>query len=58
MSGIELDWTEAEQLWRRSGRMDERLAMVERALAAIGRRRTQDNHSATPGQDRDPGRTK
>lgn len=58
MSGIELDWTEAEQLWRRSGRMDERLAMVERALAAIGRRGTQDNHSVTPGQDRDPGRTK
>jgi hypothetical protein len=58
MSGIELDWTEAEQLWRRSGRMDERLAMVERALAAIGRRQDHDNHSVTPGQDRDPGRTK
>jgi len=31
------NWTEAERLWRSSAAMDEKLAMVERALAALGR---------------------
>jgi hypothetical protein len=30
------DWTEAERLWRSGAAMDEKLAMVERALAALG----------------------
>jgi hypothetical protein len=58
MSGVDHDWAEAERLWRRSGRMDERLDMVERALAAIGRRQESAIDSGTPGNDRDPGRTK
>lgn len=58
MSGIDVDWAEAERLWRGSARMDERLDMVERALAAIGRRQDDDMNIATPGRDRDPGRTK
>ena len=31
------NWNEAERLWRSSAAMDEKLAMVERALAALGR---------------------
>jgi len=58
MSAVDLDWAEAERIWRRSARMDERLDMVERALAAIGRRQDHDIVSVTPGLDRDPGRTK
>jgi hypothetical protein len=53
-----LDWAEAERLWRGSARMDERLDMVERALAAVGRRQDDDMTIATPGRDRDSGRTK
>jgi hypothetical protein len=30
------DWNEAERLWRSGAAMDEKLAMVERALAALG----------------------
>lgn len=30
------DWAEAERLWRSGAAMDEKLAMVERALAALG----------------------
>lgn len=33
---IGTDWTEAERLWRSGAAMDEKLAMVERALAALG----------------------
>ncbi len=29
------DWSEAERLWRSGAAMDEKLAMVERALAAL-----------------------
>ena len=29
------DWTEAERLWRSGAAIDEKLAMVERALAAL-----------------------
>lgn len=58
MSAVDLDWAEAERLWRSSGGLEDRLALVERALAAMGRRRADDIHSTTPGRDRDPGRTK
>ena len=58
MSGIDMDWAEAERLWRGSGGLEDRLAMVERALAALGGRKDRNIHSATPGQDRAPGRTK
>ena len=30
------DWAEADRLWRSGAAMDEKLAMVERALAAPG----------------------
>lgn len=30
------DWNEAERLWRSGAALDEKLAMVERALAALG----------------------
>jgi hypothetical protein len=33
---IGTDWTEAERLWRSGAAMDEKLALVERALAALG----------------------
>jgi len=57
MSAIDMDWAEAERLWRSSGGLEDRLALVERALAALGgtQRRTD---LETPGQDRDLGRTK
>ena len=46
------DWTEAERLWRSGAAMDEKLAMVERALAALAGRRTEDsNFEAAPGRD-------
>ncbi len=42
------DWIEAERLWRSGAAMDEKLAMVERALAALGggRRKDETNHDA------------
>ena len=33
------DWNEAERLWRSGAAMDEKLAMVERALAALAGKR-------------------
>ena len=36
------DWNEAERLWRSGAAMDEKLAMVERALTALGRGRRRD----------------
>lgn len=51
------DWTEAERLWRSGAAMDEKLAMVERALAALaGGRRNETNSQAAGG--RGAGRTK
>ena len=32
-----VNWNEAERLWRSGAALDEKLAMVERALAALGR---------------------
>jgi hypothetical protein len=57
MSAIDVDWAEAERLWRSSGGLEDRLALVERALAALGGKRVKQN-LGTPGQDRDLGRTK
>ena len=38
------DWAEAERLWRSGAAMDEKLAMVERALTALtGSRRNEDS---------------
>jgi hypothetical protein len=52
-----VDWTDAERLWRSGAAMDEKLAMVERALAALGRgTRHETNEDAARG--RGAGRTK
>jgi hypothetical protein len=47
-----MDWTEAERLWRSGAAMDEKLAMVERALAALGggKRRDETDHDAASGR--------
>ncbi len=48
---IGTDWTEAERLWRSGAAMDEKLAMVERALAALaGGRREQTVSKAAAGR--------
>ncbi len=57
MSGIDMDWAEAERLWRSSGGLEDRLALVERAPAALGGRQKRTDLE-TPGQDRDLRRTK
>ena len=44
------DWTEAERLWRSGAAMDEKLAMVERALAALAGRREDTNSTAAAGR--------
>jgi hypothetical protein len=51
------DWTEAERLWRSGAAMDEKLAMVERALAAPGGRRSEMTNS-TAAAGRGAGRKK
>jgi len=56
--GIGIDRAAAERLWRQAPDAQDRLDLVERALAAIGGRIGLDTDSGTPGQDRDPGRTK
>ncbi len=52
------DWNEAERLWRSGAAMDEKLAMVERALAALGRGRPDDSKDFDAAQGRDPWRKK
>ena len=46
------DWTEAERLWRSGAAMDEKLAMVERALAALagGKRSNETDFDAAGGR--------
>ena len=44
------DWNEAERLWRSGAAMDEKLAMVERALAALAGRREDTNSTAAAGR--------
>jgi hypothetical protein len=58
MNAIGIDLAAAERLWRQAADAQDRLDMVECALAAIGGRVGLDRNSGTPGQDRDPGRTK
>jgi hypothetical protein len=38
MTGMERDWVEAELRWRRTDRMEDRLDLVERALAGLSGR--------------------
>ena len=49
---ISTDWNEAERLWRSGAAMDEKLAMVERALGAFGRgkRNKEINEDAAAGR--------
>jgi hypothetical protein len=49
------DWNEAERLWRSGAAMDEKLAMVERALAALGGSRM-DETDFDAAEGRDAGR--
>ena len=44
------DWSEAERLWRSGAAMDEKLALVERALAALGRGRNETDFEAAEGR--------
>ena len=52
------DWNEAERLWRSSAALDEKLAMVERALAALARGETNESRDFCAVQGRDDGRKK
>ena len=51
------DWNEAERLWRSGAAMDEKLAMVERALAALAGTRTE-NTDFDAARGRGAGRKK
>ena len=53
---IGTDWNEAERLWRSSAAIDEKLAMVERALAALGRGRRQNGTDLDAAEGRGAGR--
>jgi hypothetical protein len=52
------DWTEAERLWRSGAAMDEKLAMVERALAALGGGRRTNETDFDAAEGRGAGRKK
>ena len=53
------DWANAERLWRSGAALDEKLAMVERALAALARGERDESRDFCAVQgDRDLGRTK
>lgn len=52
------DWAEAERLWRSGAAMDEKLAMVERALAALGRGARGEGKDSDAARGRDSGRRK
>ena len=53
-----MDWTEAERLWRSGAAMDDKLAMVERALAALGRGRRMKETDFEAAEGRGAGRKK
>ena len=55
---IGTDWNEAERMWRSGAAMDEKLAMVERALAALGRGRRRDETNFDAAEGRGAGRVK
>ena len=50
------DWNEAERLWRSAAAIDEKLAMVERALAALARGEANQSRDFCAVQGRDDGR--
>lgn len=52
------DWNDAERLWRSGAAMDEKLAMVERALAALGRGKRKDETVFDAAEGRGAGRVK
>ena len=51
-----VNWSEAERLWRSGAALDEKLAMVERALAALGRGERSESRDFCAVQSRDSGR--
>ena len=53
-----VEWSEAERLWRSGAAMDEKLAMVERALATLGRGKRQNGSDFDAAQGRGAGRKK
>lgn len=55
---IGTDWTDAERLWRSGAAMDEKLAMVERALAALAGERREDETDFMAAEGRGAGRKK
>ena len=52
------DWNEAERLWRSGAALDEKLAMVERALTALGRGRRNKETDFDAAEGRGAGRVK
>ena len=52
------DWNDAERLWRSGAAMDEKLAMVERALAALGRGKRSEKTDFEAAAGRGAGRVK
>jgi hypothetical protein len=52
------DWNDAERLWRSSAAIDEKLAMVERALAALGRGKRSKETNFEAAERRGAGRVK
>jgi hypothetical protein len=52
------DWNEAERLWRSGAAMDEKLAMVERALSALYKSRRSKNQDFDAAEGRGAGRVK
>lgn len=44
------NWSDAERLWRSGAAMDEKLAMVERALAALAGGRNETDLKAAEGR--------
>jgi hypothetical protein len=52
------DWNEAERLWRSGAAIDEKLALVERALAALGRSKRQNETDFEAAEGRGAGRKK
>ena len=52
------DWTDAERLWRSGAAMDEKLAMVERALAALAGGKPKNETNLAAAEGRGAGRTK
>ena len=52
------DWNEAERLWRSGAAMDEKLAMVERALSALGTGRRSRDQDFDAAEGRGAGRVR